>query len=71
MSANIIYTLVILTILLSLVFFLGYFTKKALEPPIFKRILFGPILNGNLKGRYAVERNDGSIHYVHPPITLS
>ena len=52
-------------------FLLGYLTRKASEPPIFKHIRSGPILDGNLKGRYVVEGNDGSIHYVYPPITLS
>ena len=53
----------------------GYFTKKVLEgpkEPIFKRILStDAILHGELAGRYVVEGIDGSIHYVHPPITLT
>ena len=62
-------------VILSIVYTAGYITRKSLEDPkepIFKRILStDPILHGELAGRYVVEGIDGSIHYIHPPITLT
>ncbi len=61
-------------VVLSIVYALGYITRRAFEPPerpTFKRIVSGPILHGNFTGRYVVEEENGSIHYVFPPVTLT
>ena len=57
------------------VFLLGYFARRGLEifnePMTFKRIVSGPIQDGNFAGRYVVEGHDGNIHYACPPFTLT
>ncbi len=61
--------------MLTFMYVAGYITREATKDPketIFKRIIStDPILHGELAGRYVVEGMDGSIHYVHPPITLT
>ncbi len=40
------------------------------KPVLYKRVIFGPFGKGILEGRYMVEKSDGCLSYVFPPIKL-